>query len=121
VGDGTVANQKGSWPYGRAGWCPGLDVAPWLHDITDWVNWAGQNEILYQGLWNGQQYTETSNNPNIRTLVWVIYYENTSTVGASFVSVQQPNEGLSVVAEPTQLGSNEPTPTVGIATRDENN
>lgn len=121
VGDGTVANQKGSWPYGRAGWCPGLDVAPWLHDITAWVNWAGQNEILYQGLWNGQQYSETSNNPNIRTLVWVIYYENTSTVGASFVEVGQPNEGLSVVGEPTQLGSNEPSPTVGIATRDENN
>jgi hypothetical protein len=87
---GTVANQLGSWPFGRAGWCPGLDVEPWLFDITNWVNWAGQNEVLYQGLWDGQQYTETSNNPNIRALIWVVYYENTSLVGPNFVDLGQP-------------------------------
>jgi len=102
--EGTVANQKGSWPYGRAGWCPGLDVQPWLHDITNWVNWAGQNEILYQGLWNGGQYTQTSNNPNIRALIWVVYYENSSNAGTSSVDAGQPYQECDLVS-----GAGEPT------------
>lgn len=108
VDKGTVANQKGSWPFGRAGWCAGLDVQPWLHDITDWVNWAGPNEILYQGLWNGQQYTETNNNPDIRALVWVVYYENTSNIGPSFDSNHEPSN-----SESTQSNDYNSVPNLG--------
>jgi hypothetical protein len=32
---GVVPNQYGTWPFGRGGWCPGLDVAPWVVDVTD--------------------------------------------------------------------------------------
>ena len=76
--EGTVANQLGSWPYGRAGWCPGQQTDLWMHDITRWVNPTGANDLLYQGLWDGQQYTETSSNPNIRANIMIVYYENIS-------------------------------------------
>ncbi len=76
--EGTVANQYGSWPYGRAGWCPGQQTDLWLHDITGWITINGTNDLLYQGLWNGQHYTETSSNPNIRANIMIVYYENIS-------------------------------------------
>ncbi len=76
---GTVANQLGSWPYGRAGWCAGLDVKLWIHDITHWINPTGTNELLYQGLFNGAQYQETSNNPYIVGTVWIVYEHNTTS------------------------------------------
>ena len=34
VSVGVVPNQFGTWPYARAGWCPGLDVPPKRIDIT---------------------------------------------------------------------------------------
>ena len=75
---GTVANQLGSWPYGRAGWCAGLDVKLWIYDISHWINPTGTNELLYQGLFNGAQYQETSNNPYIVGTVWIVYEHNTT-------------------------------------------
>ena len=60
VSNGVVANQYGSWPYGRAGWCAGQDVKQWSHDITSWVDMNGQvNELTYRGLFNGQEYNPT--------------------------------------------------------------
>ncbi len=88
--EGVVANQFGSWPYGRAGWCPGQDVPPALFDITAWVNWSRSNSLLYQGLWDGQQYGETSNDPNIRALIWVVYYVNTSGEGLAMAKGEPP-------------------------------
>ena len=34
VNEGVVPNQHGTWYFGRGGWCPGLDVAPWVVDVT---------------------------------------------------------------------------------------
>ena len=57
VNNGVVANQFGSWPFGRAGWCAGQDVKQWSFDITSWVDMNGQNnELTYRGLFNGQEY-----------------------------------------------------------------
>ena len=28
-----IKNQKGTWQYSRAGWCPGADVKPWRVDL----------------------------------------------------------------------------------------
>ena len=33
---GVVPNQYGTWPYGRAGWCPGQQVEWWEVDVTKW-------------------------------------------------------------------------------------
>ena len=33
---GVVPNQYGTWPFGRAGWCPGQHVDWWEVDVTQW-------------------------------------------------------------------------------------
>ena len=86
---GTVANQKGSWPYGRAGWCAGQDVKPWIWDITNWVNWSGgTNSLQYQGLYNGVNYVpqneqSSGTNQDIRVTSYIVYYENISSTNVS--------------------------------------
>ena len=45
---GVVPNQYGTWGYGRAGWCPGMDVAPYIVDITDYVEFGQENIIDYE-------------------------------------------------------------------------
>ena len=87
MGDGANANQLGSWPFGRAGWCAGQDVKPWIYDITDWIDWtSGQNSLRYQGLYNGQNYVpqneQSGANQNIHANIWVVYYTNISTQGS---------------------------------------
>jgi len=47
IGEGTVPNQYGTWGYGRAGWCPGLDVDPYITDITDYIAIGDENIIDY--------------------------------------------------------------------------
>ena len=85
--NGAVANQLGSWPFGRAGWCAGQDVKPWIFDISGWVDWnGGPNSLRYQGLYDGQNYIpqneQSGANQNIHANIWVIYYSNTSTQGS---------------------------------------
>tara|TARA_Y100001970_G_scaffold167327_1_gene204786 strand:- start:1216 stop:2994 length:1779 start_codon:yes stop_codon:yes gene_type:complete len=47
IGEGTVPNQYGTWGYGRAGWCPGLDVDPFITDITNAIAIGDENIIDY--------------------------------------------------------------------------
>jgi len=57
AGKGMVANQYSNWHYGRAGWCTGMDVRPWVTDITKAVQ-AGQSaKLTYRALYKGQPYT----------------------------------------------------------------
>lgn len=37
VKEGAVPNEYGTWLYGRAGWCDGLQVDPWRTDVTKQV------------------------------------------------------------------------------------
>ena len=81
--NGAQANQLGTWPYGRAGWCAGQDVKPWTYDITDWIDLtSGENSLRYQGLYNGQNYVpqneQSGANQNIHANIWVVYYTNIS-------------------------------------------
>ena len=55
VNEGVVPNQSGSWPFGRAGWCPGQDVKLINIDITDNVI-TGTNTFSYKALLNGEIY-----------------------------------------------------------------
>ena len=78
VDDGVVANQYGSWPFGRAGWCAGQDVKQWVYDITDWVDNSSTNNLLYRGLFNGQEYVPQDTNGGgreIRANIWLVYYD----------------------------------------------
>ena len=83
ISNGVVANQFGSWPYGRAGWCAGQDVKQWTYDITSWVDMNGQNnELTYRGLFNGQEYNPTGESGkggrNIAAEIWVVFYTNST-------------------------------------------
>jgi hypothetical protein len=92
MNNGALANQLGSWPYGRAGWCAGQDVKPWTHDISHWIDWnGGANSLQYQGLYDGQNYVpqneQSGANQNIHANIWVVYYTNvTSNISAQFES-----------------------------------
>ena len=44
---GVIPNQYGTWGYGRAGWCPGRDVIPYIMDITDYLVIGDDNVIDY--------------------------------------------------------------------------
>ena len=78
VDDGVVANQYGTWPYGRAGWCAGQDVKQWTYDITDWVDNSSTNNLQYKGLFNGQEYVPQDTNGGsreIRANIWLVWYD----------------------------------------------
>ena len=47
IAQGVVPNQYGTWGYGRAGWCPGQDVDPYITDITDVISLGEENIIDY--------------------------------------------------------------------------
>ena len=55
VNDGVVPNQYGSWPYGRAGWCPGQDVKLIKIDVTDALA-SGENTFSYAAYLDGEIY-----------------------------------------------------------------
>ena len=44
---GVIPNQYGTWGYGRAGWCPGRDVKPFIMDITGHIIAGDDNVIDY--------------------------------------------------------------------------
>ena len=84
VRNGVVANQFGSWPFGRAGWCAGQDVKQWTYDITDWVDNGtnNTNHLVYRGYYNGGEYVPSdgigNGGRNIRAVVWVVFYGPTT-------------------------------------------
>ena len=62
VVNGSEPNEHGTWFYGRNGWCDGMNVNPWIIDITALVKPAGEiNLIEYVGLYNGSTPNPTSN------------------------------------------------------------
>lgn len=54
---GVVPNQHGTWYFGRGGWCPGQDVAPWVVDVTDEVTKGQMNTISYRTEFNNAPLT----------------------------------------------------------------
>lgn len=85
VNEGVIPNQAGTWIFGRAGWCPGLDVPPWTFDITSDVHKGQINELTYRGLFDGKDYRSTvGGDPNkppdggydarIEMTSWLVYY-----------------------------------------------
>jgi hypothetical protein len=56
VAEGVLPNQAGTWPYGRAGWCPGWDVKPWVVDVTASAKPGTEVEVSYKALLGGQEF-----------------------------------------------------------------
>lgn len=83
VGIGTVPNQFGTWPIGRAGWCPGLDVKPFRVDVTQAIKAGGEAVVSYKGLFQGAPYKPQPNpkhtgggfGADIRMRSWLVFYE----------------------------------------------
>ncbi|MGB0591189.1 MAG: peptide-N-glycosidase F-related protein [Myxococcota bacterium] len=81
VNVGVVPNQYGTWPLGRAGWCPGLEVPPWVADVTDSVTPGETVTISYQGLYQGADYVPEPNpnssggfGANVNMTSWLVFH-----------------------------------------------
>ncbi len=80
VSIGAIPNQFGTWPYGRAGWCPGMDVAVWTADVTAQVKAGTTATISYQALIGGKPFVpqwtgQGDYKPVIRMSSWVEFEE----------------------------------------------
>ncbi len=73
VDEGVVPGQWGNWTPGRAGWCPGLPVQPWVVDITSEVTIGALNTLDYQGLYGDAPVT--GNKGRIRLSSYLAYYQ----------------------------------------------
>lgn len=73
VDEGVVPGQWGNWTPGRAGWCPGLPVQPWVLDISAEVQLGQLNTLDYRGLYAGAPVTGTKG--RILLSSYVVYYE----------------------------------------------
>ncbi len=63
IQDGVLPNQYGSWPFGRAGWCPGLNVTPWVKEVTDSLV-SGENSFAFEGYLDGEDYVPVVTAPD---------------------------------------------------------
>jgi Peptide-N-glycosidase F, C terminal. len=63
VVNGVVPNQYGTWPYGRAGWCPGKNVTLLEADISEALT-SGENIFSYAAYLNGEIYIPVVTNEN---------------------------------------------------------
>jgi hypothetical protein len=70
---GMVPNQAGTWWYGRGGWCPGQQVAPFVVDVTNEVTLGGTAQVTYRGLYNDA--TPTAASGNIDLVSYIVVYE----------------------------------------------
>ena len=69
---GAVPNQFGTWTIGRGGWCPGMDVRPFVADITDAVTPGEDATITYKGLLDGKEWQEGE--PGFGGSIWMTSY-----------------------------------------------
>jgi len=80
ISAGTTPNQFGTWPYGRGGWCPGMQVDPWIVDVTEQLQAGATTTIGYRGLFNGADYVPTPSNSgqgfgaNIKMVSYLVLY-----------------------------------------------
>lgn len=70
---GMVPNQGGTWWTGRGGWCPGMQVEPWVADVTDAAKPGSTVKLSYHGLLGNQ--TPPDGGANIDGAVWLVVYE----------------------------------------------
>ncbi|XP_002126251.4 uncharacterized protein LOC100179023 [Ciona intestinalis] len=74
VPEGVVPNEHGTWLYGRDGWCDGLQVDPWLIDISNELLPNSINNITYRGLFEGKDPNPKQNPGLIRVSSYLVFY-----------------------------------------------
>lgn len=79
VDAGVVPNQFGTWPLGRGGWCPGLDVTPFVADLTPAIDRGGTNTLRYEALLGDGPYTPNVLEPDgfraqLEVSAWLVFY-----------------------------------------------
>jgi len=72
VGEGVVPNQHGTWYFGRGGWCPGLDVAPAVVDVTAQLPPGTETELRYRTRYNNAPVS--TNLGNISLSSYLVYW-----------------------------------------------
>ena len=80
VGQGVEPNEHGTWLYGRDGWCPGQEVVPWVHDVTDQVKLGGNNAVQYFSYFNGSNPNPEYSPGNIDMSSYLIFYRSASNL-----------------------------------------
>ncbi|XP_070823210.1 uncharacterized protein [Chaetodon trifascialis] len=77
VKKGAVPNEYGTWLYGRAGWCDGLQVDPWRIDITKQLNMSASesNTVVYFGLFDGHDPNPSKDPGYIIMSSFLIFYK----------------------------------------------
>jgi len=73
-----VPNQFGTWPFPRAGWCPGWDVKLWTADVTDNLKPGAKVQIACKRLLFGKNYApkwtgKGDYKPVIKMRSWIVF------------------------------------------------
>jgi len=74
VGEGVVPNQHGTWYFGRGGWCPGLDVPPFLADMTADAKVGMDNTLTYQALIGTTPPAPMTNYGNVHMTTYLVFW-----------------------------------------------
>jgi hypothetical protein len=72
VDQGMTPNQWGTWWFGRGGWCPGMQVEPYVVDVTADVPGGAPVTVSYRGLYNGRAPQDGEG--NIHLLSYLVVY-----------------------------------------------
>ena len=72
VPEGTVPNQGGTWWFGRAGWCPGREVIPYIQDVTSLVEPGANATLSYEAKINGRAPFDDAGTVNLRA--YLVFY-----------------------------------------------
>ncbi|MCK6575316.1 hypothetical protein L6V77_29985 [Myxococcota bacterium] len=72
VDQGMTPNQWGTWWFGRGGWCPGMQVEPFVVDVTADAPAGGPVTASYRGLYNGRDPQDGEGNIQMSSYL-VIY------------------------------------------------
>ncbi len=72
-GEGVVANQPGTWWFGRGGWCPGEKVHPFVIDATDAAA-DGKVSVGYSANY-AAAISIPNDSGNIELRSWLVVYE----------------------------------------------
>ncbi|MCH8329859.1 MAG: T9SS type A sorting domain-containing protein [Bacteroidetes bacterium] len=81
--------QGGTWVYDRGGWCPGLDVRDYVHELTPFVTPGDSFNIDY----NVEPYPNGGGHGNYILEVQLISYgEPNFTLDASIEDIMAPND-----------------------------
>ena len=69
---GMTPNQGGTWWFGRGGWCPGMQVDPWVADLAGAITNTTAS-LTYHGQLGGK--TPPDGSANIDGAVWLVVYQ----------------------------------------------